>query len=102
MTLLEEKKMVATWMGWEYDKHADAYLRFNHPRLVCLEFWNPQSERKFWDEIWGQMDEDETQKYCFMLDRHLKDDGEPYSRVWGFLTAKPAICWQALIQTLGE
>ncbi len=93
MTLLEEKKMVAEW------------LKVGFPTKTPLETmwfkeWNPQANDcpySEWSEIWGNMDDEVQKKYKYHLSRLVGSWS-----LWLFHTAKPAICWQALIKTLEE
>jgi len=88
MTLEEEKKLVA-----EKDLVIEklGILRpFNE-----YYGWNPQSERKWWDEIWEKMDG------SIMLDyiEILRQNG---GTIINLHTAKPEVCWKALIKTLED
>ncbi len=111
MTLLEEKKMVARWMGWKLTKGFDersekscwhVHDKFKNWLFVNIENWNPQSERQFWDEIWDNMDEDFIISYLNNLHALLEValNGAEHLEHFANHTAKPEICWQALIKAL--
>lgn len=111
-TLEAEKKLVAEWMGWgctlgTEDKSWDA-----KGIVILSEEWNPQSERKWWDEIWGKMNWVEVEATVKTLilwaneNRHHPTVPEvKYDETticWKMLTTKPSVCWKALIKTLEE
>ncbi len=100
MTLIEEKKLVAEkLMGWsfiglfifKYPKKSDKQK--NHP---AISSWNPQLERKWWDEIW-EREGFPTGKY---YDNLLALKPAPREKHIWLHTAKPEVCWKALIKTL--
>lgn len=109
MNLEEEKKLVAVeLMGWDLKQTPDNRWLYknvknnSHCYWLKLSNWNPQTDRNCWDEIWGKMDVCLYEKYlknaCYVL-------GVGYETTlnsWKFHTAKPAICWKALITTLKE
>ena len=106
MKLEDEKILVATrLMGWEIkkggvnsswewisiaDKNGDVrpWLKF--------EKWKPNEESKWWDEIWGKMDSEIARKYLCELQFRIITVGN----YWEIHTAKPEICWKALVKTL--
>ncbi len=102
MTLLEEKKMVLKWLGKAID------LRWYWPKgynkaasKKRIEFWNPKSDRNCWDEIWSKLRETALYaKYNGIVWRMCQTHGE--LDLWKLHTAKPEICWQALIKALEE
>jgi len=108
MKLEDEKKLVATsLMGWEVDEYngigisADYGVGFNFHR------WNPQSERKWWDEIWEKMDGRTLGKYIdTILDiveqKHIKGCPSGAYYYVELHTAKPELCWKVLLKTLKE
>jgi len=111
MKLEDEKRLVATRiMDWKYIPEHDFYLkplepstwsspkREESPDTIQLGEWNPQEDRNCWDEIWDKMDIQTGLKYLKNLKQYFKDD----SVEWDYHTAKPEICWKALIRTLEE
>ncbi len=109
MTLLEEKKMVLKWLRKVID------LRWYWPKgynkaasKKRIEFWNPQSNDcpySDWSEIWGNMDEDTFAKYLTTVVSLMgfDENSTEIFKIARFAhTAKPAICWQALIKTIEE
>lgn len=100
MNLEDEKKLVAEkLMGWKiyYDNHEFTSIERGGMGAKLLLFnWNPQTERKWWDEIWEKMNFYEMIGYM----GHLKKL-KPYQfEDWFVHTAKPETCWKALITTL--
>ena len=107
MMLLEEEKILVAKkvMGWEIiysmkikgiSDPSSAYIK-NIKTL--LKNWNPQEERKWWDDIWrakgfGGI----TGMYYDNLLLIKPPQREPF--IW-LHTAKPEVCWKALIKTLG-
>ena len=112
MNLEAEKKLVAEkLMGWESDDgwwlNDKFALRFTSNGFENT--WNPQDERKWWDEIWEKMDEAEFNKFIahllpllfptiFTARKASQITREVLIR--RCLTAKPETCWKALIKTL--
>ena len=85
MKLEDEKKLVAEWMGWN--------LKYIEDRFD----WNPQSERKWWDELFDKIWEQSLDgKYISELVKMGN------FRKWSIHTAKPEVCWKALIKTLEQ
>ena len=105
MTLEEEKKLVAEWMGWRVNQYHSLGLQHfvrvtNSPEsAVYIDAWNPQSYRNCWDEIWENMDENTMSLYLSNIKckGHLVIAPEI---IWFFHTASPETCWKALIETL--
>ena len=109
MTLEEEKKLVADWMGWIHVSVSPGdnffYTSGNiiKDRILVKE-WNPQSERKWWDEIWEKID-DKNLSYIYVdkiveLEYVTEISGLP--KWWHIHTAKPEICWKALIKAINN
>ena len=99
MELQEEKKLVAEkLMG---DKLTFYEGEFLLPTGLPLNKWNPQSERKWWDEIWEKMDDELKDKYMSNLDNIVKGN-HIGPTTWDTHIAKPEICWKALIKTLEQ
>jgi len=98
MTQLEkEKRRVGDFMGWEYEDGAFSPKGQLHIILIRLDDYNPQSERKWWDEIWDRMDEKMFMKYLDNIESLFE---LPLFYTKDFHTAKPEVCWKALIKTL--
>jgi len=103
--LEEEKKLVAEkLMGWDVIKaypYGEYYMA-GQKESISVREWSPQSERKWWDEIWEKMDLDIEGEYHTCLILGLEDLGhKPRGVGWKqYHTAKPSVCWQALIKTL--
>ncbi len=115
MTLLEEKKMVARWMGWDTsDGIPDAYTLplFDYSTGLltkeCRPFewfeWLPEDYRNCWDEIWDRIEKQKLRrKFIEKVWQYMEYDGEDdWPCAWFYMTVKPAICWQALIKTIEE
>ncbi len=63
----------------------------------------PWKDRNCWDKIWDNMDKHFRPVYITHLGKLLPEyEEDDYNEPWFFLTAKPAICWQALIKTIEE
>ena len=109
--LEEEKKLVVVtlklpnivFMGGFHQY----YLSYEHPWERTK--WDPQDNkvgRRFWDDIWENMDYEMTAIYL----EHVSDLAPPqitnynivYNSRWPVHTARPKICWKALIKTLQE
>ena len=107
MTLLEEKKMVAEWMGWGGFSHG-----FNRDvgsmviQDVYWDDWNPQSDRNAWPEIWGKLSNLEWFVYKQTLVNEFRKIAEEVEGIVRFdlqecmHTASPETCWKALIKTI--
>lgn len=107
MTLIDEKKLVAEWMGWEIKKHfTEGWLfrkkpdeMWHHliaPKEAPAKYqWNPHRDRNCWPQIWEKMDYDTRFNYMNNL---------PYEErnYWSLHTGPPDICWKALVKTLGD
>jgi len=114
MTLEEEKELVAEkLMGWKIiylDSPTPCIDKGKTGSRTHLARWNPQSERKWWDEIWDKMDAKMFEEYFEILGEmilHAKKKNTPKHILEdiilrGFHTAKPEVCWEALIKTLEE
>ncbi|MCP3682002.1 MAG: hypothetical protein GY861_04860 [bacterium] len=114
MTLLEEKKMVATWMGWDTSYGIPAAYTlplFDYSTGFftneCQPFewvaWNPKSDRNCWDKIWNNMDKHFRPVYITHLGKLLPEyEEDDYNEPWFFHTALPEICWPALIKAIEE
>ena len=109
MTLEQEKKLVAEFMGWEVGKKPpfpDTVLIY---RIGCFpdtnvnvlepEHWNPQTDRNAWPEIWDKMGRDFKIEYLDYLRLFLLVD-KTHLTLFDYLTASPEVCWQALIKVL--
>lgn len=92
--LEQEKRLVAKFMGWE--------AGVNHINGVKYSSWNPQTDRNAWPEIFLKIENSPKDfgvmsiKESFTTD--LFDLGMRGG--WGYLTASPEVCWQALVATL--
>ncbi len=109
-TLLEEKKMVVKWMGWEHivvpgsdenDYIFEKKTKYSTTQTYYRD-WNPQSNScpySVWKEIWDNMDEDTKRKYlnelCYL-------SGSNAMNTWFLHTTKPAICWKVLLKIIEE
>ena len=95
MTLTKEKKLVAEWMGWHWNDVWNTIcttLDESPKNAMLIVLWNPQSERNCWDEIWANMTLGIADRYMSNLN----------GTMWEMHTAKPEVCWKALIKTLEE
>ncbi|MCP3682000.1 MAG: hypothetical protein GY861_04850 [bacterium] len=105
MTLREEKKMVTEWMGWKENGTYHAEPVFKNKEGENVFGWNPQSDRNCWDKIWDNMNEETFAKYLTTVVSLMGFD-ENSSEIFKIAcfahTAKPAICWRALIKTIEE
>ena len=111
MTLVEEKKLVADFMGW---KHIPTEMKVTALRYqkkdrtsIYLDQWhinnNELATCKDWDEIWDEMDEDFMEKYLHEVYRNLNlgiASITLHEKL--FHTAKPDLCWKALLQTINQ
>jgi len=117
MTLEAEKKLVTeNLMGWDVKEDTHTGIRIgvlpclgifkkDGTPIYLLHVWNPQEERKWWDEIWEKMDKDLWWKwYCNkkellgFVDVGLED--LYVEQIRAIDTASPETCWEALIKTL--
>ena len=108
MTLEEEKKLVIKefFPEWEIENlrgFEEIRREDDFPGLcICLiqlQHWKPNEYRIWWDEIWGKMDDDTAEIYYQELVCLLDKNNLDPSR-WEIHTAKPEICWQALVKAL--
>ena len=98
MKLEEEKKLVAKFMKYQIidrlhtkNEHGN-YIADGRP-------WNPESNREWWDEIWEKMDDEIWEIYShYVSELHGESIIGNFDRYYH--TAKPEICWKALIRTL--
>jgi len=117
MNLEDEKKLVAEkLMGWQvvlipdilpdgaknYEQWVKEGSKPTHTLNGRLEDWNPQSERKWWDEIWDKMGYEVFYRYLDSINEDGLFDYSGYHRDKNFHTAKPEVCWKALLKTLKE
>jgi hypothetical protein len=100
--LEQEKRLVAEFMGWEWIivestgliRHY-AYIHKDGEKTgIQPKYWNPQTDRNAWPEIWDKMDEETMTLYLMELGRLLPN------RKWSFHIASPEVCWKALIEVL--
>ncbi len=107
MNIEEEKKLVIKFMGYTIEEeevphgygpeHTESIIRNEGHKVKRFNSWSPESERKWWDKIWDKMDDEMFEKYHMNI-----------ARLFGPLnireihTAKPSICWKALIKTLNN
>ena len=99
MDLVEEKILVAeTLMGAKLSKHPTGDHWFDEHGSIyeChyLSQWNPQDDEtghKRWEDIWDKMSYGIMQEY---LD-NLGGEGRDF-----YHTAKPSVCWEALVKTI--
>lgn len=102
MTLEEEKKLVAEKLN----------ISFMITPIIRapIEEWNPQSERKWWDEIFLAICKEELiSEFIGALDLIIPEITCEFEELtasvsigWDMLTAKPEQLWKALIKTLTE
>jgi len=108
MTLLEEKKLVADWMGWEFENGLFSWLDKSGVKTRKVQdhkYWNPHRNRNCWPDIWERMDRKTIIAYKYALGDSsyvedkvgctLRDSVE-----WKFHTAPPEVCWKALVSVL--
>ncbi len=112
MSIEDEKKLVATCvMGWKVKgssmKGHESLMWIESPDCIGnswnLSQWMPHIDRKWWDEIWEKMDDEMFKKYRNNLEAIFGITSyHPYSKTNVKLmhTAKPKLCWKALITTL--
>lgn len=103
MKLEKELRIFAGFMGWNYASG----LVGTHPhrfqgKVTIGPNFDAPTERKWWSEIWDKMDFEFYVKYDKNLTRILfiavTDGFLEYNRAMH--TAKPEVCWSALIKTL--
>lgn len=115
MTLEEEKKLVAEkLMGWRLSDIANEASGIPAYEYVWEEYitssktwefiyfygdWRPNEDRNFWDEIWGKMDVNFYYQYKKNLSEIISKE-KNLDRIMDLHTAKPDICWKALIKVL--
>jgi len=101
MTLKEEKKLVADWMGWSVSmEHGlGPMIIKEYPPHLMFHNWHPNSSRFWWDEIWDNMDMKTFKIYMKELKSFHYE--RPLATKQIFIhTAKSEICWKALVTTL--
>ena len=113
MNLKVEQIFVATkLMRWKENGSCGGHPVFENEDGGNIFDWNPQSERKWWGDIWKKLNE----KFWDKRDNSLKQNyitnlkylivmnpmREPQKWEWEFElhAAKPEVCWEALIKTL--
>jgi len=107
MTLLEQKKMVASWMGGHCIEEHPGAVYFDGNRMMVLDQWNPQSDRNTWQYIFEHMSPEIKFKYSLELEKLLGITLEPTAETntadWFKIhSAKAEICWKALVNTVEE
>jgi len=118
MKLEDEKKLVAEkLMGWDIHdnsyRHIDYEYHYHKTKphttqnRVFPKNWNPQSNDcpfSVWDEIWDKLGYNQEFTYSDNLWKLLECDIlEPSGHNnMLFHTAKPEVCWKALIKTLEQ
>lgn len=106
---MEQKKLVAKWMGWECRKSESGlkyfYLKGN-PSLPWPKDWNPQDNDKAtfkeWTEIYENMDEGQFRRFQRLMLQRLPSWQCPPDKETFFLTVSPGIRWEALIKMIKE
>ena len=99
MSIEAEKKLVAEWLEKEFKTIEELKSgEFG----VAKTGWKPESERKWWDEIWEKMAGEQLDEYEFILSKLWETTSTGYTIKMFIHTAKPEICWKALIKTLEE
>ena len=106
MTLNKEKQFV---MKELFGCHEHSFTKKvwinNNPEYkehFFLPKWNPQEKREFWDRIWEAMDKKQKTDYILIL-RDITGSNDEHILLdifWIVHTAKPEICWKALIKLL--
>jgi len=113
MTLEEEKELVAEKLGFYFNQTwgTICFKMDESPKSGLLwEHWKPQSERKWWPDIWDKMGYIEERGYSIGWNDYLNnlskllefDSDLVAEKIYKFHTAKPEICWEALIKTLKD
>ncbi len=105
MSLNEEKRMVAEFMGWEIRIGPNKSKYFYTDRDTALPWvddWNPQSDTTAtysqWAEIWGKIKSiDMWLRYLGNIYKLMPDND---NRDYVFHTAPPSIRWKALCATI--
>jgi len=109
MNLEEEKMMVLFWLGYKSTGLKKVVHLWGKPGkdIININLYNPQDNktgRKWWDEIWEKIGENEqlTNSYIFNLQKSIAgfDSNFMEQYMWIIHTAKPDICWKALIKTI--
>ena len=111
MSLEEDKKLIAEFMGWKFDYEG----RVSNPKQSSFWLcnWNPQTDRNAWPEIWDKIASDLDVLYSYldnldyMMDWKALEKKYPQlegkHELWfGIHTAPPEVCFKALIKTLKE
>jgi len=107
VTLEEEKKLVAEKLGFMLGKAHTGHTTIGVKiflDFIILAAWNPQTQIQWWPEILEKIGKDGDLRELFIqnLDVFLDFTMTEYDSIWNGLTAKPKICWKALIKTLGQ
>jgi len=115
MSLEEDKKLIAEFMGWTLI--TEDYFGSDRVEIVEKEIymqgWNPQTDRNAWPEIWDKIASDLDVLYLYldnldyMMDWKALEKKYPQlegkHEVWfGIHTAPPEVCFKALIKTIKE
>jgi len=105
MTLEDDKRMVAEWMGWTYCPVSCGFKRKNPAAHIYISDYNPQDPKQAtyaqWAEIFGRMGIIERVTYLKFL-RGFKSFGNPFCENWFFHTTPPDIMWKALVTTIKD
>ena len=82
MDLLEKKKIVAKWMGWEIIERGWGLFVSGFINLY-IEDWHPESDRNTWPGLWGNMDDDFIIEFDYQLKMQVcseyVEDVEPWT-----------------------
>jgi len=104
MTLEQEKKLVTEKLNIKMQSvMVPEFGKEMKWEEMPIEYWNPNKERKWWDEIWEKMNLSQRGTYLNNL-KHLENAKESMLDWddWIIHIAKPEVCWKALILTLKE
>jgi len=82
----------------------DALFKDGKQSQYSLDGWNPHEDRNCWDEIWDALSYEQEKSYSDNLWLLLGANGMDtlHHNQMLFHTAKPELCWEALIKTLQE
>jgi len=108
---MENKKLVAEWMGWKFyqcSEYDPVWIVKNPNESVKIEDWNPQDDKKAtfveWDEIYKNMDDKFFRNYIAKLLWNTIGYACTFSEKCLFPghTASPSIRWKALVEMIKE
>ena len=106
MELIEKKKIVAEWMGWEIEMDfPDNFKRSRHDDWESISDWSPEKDRNAWPELFKNMGNSEMvdgQFICRFYAEVLKLKQKDMIEEWWLISAPPEQCLTALVKAIQQ